>query len=123
MFSNSTLRSIFDRTFGHCHFCGDLLIFEKYALKGEDNLTGAWEADHVVQKGKGGKRSSENCLATCVRCNRLRWHRQGDDLRELIFLGLVAKDEIKKDTKVGKHLLLLKQKRVTSNEKRRRNVG
>jgi hypothetical protein len=123
MFSNSTLRSIFDKTSGHCHFCGDSLNFERYALHSEAQLNGAWEVDHVVQKGKGGRNDSENCLPSCVRCNRLRWHRKGDDLRELIFFGLVAKDEIKKGSNVGKLLLQLKEKRIQSNKRRRRNVG
>ena len=123
MFTNSTLRQIFERTSGHCHFCGDSLILEKYASKRDNESTGAWEVDHVIQKGKGGRDDADNCLPTCVRCNRLRWHRKGDDLRELIFLGLIAKDEIKKSTDVGKRLLLLHKKRITSNKKRRRNVA
>lgn len=123
MFSNSTLKLIFDRTSGHCHFCGDVLTFAKYAFKNIDDLAGAWEVDHVVQKAKEGKHSPDNCLPTCVRCNRLRWHRKGEDLRELIFLGLIAKDEIKRLSTVGQALLALKEKRITTNKKRRRNVG
>lgn len=123
MFSNFTLKSIFDRTCGHCHFCGDPLVFSKYAPKRDEDLNGAWEIDHVVQKGKGGSKSSDNCLPTCVRCNRLRWHRKGDDLRELIFLGLIAKDEIRKESDTGRVLVALKEKRIATNKKRRRNVG
>jgi 5-methylcytosine-specific restriction endonuclease McrA len=123
MFTNATLKAIFERTSGHCHFCGDPLIFKNYASKRDGELSGAWEVDHVIQKGKGGRRTADNCLPTCVRCNRLRWHRHGDDLREIIFLGLIAKDEIKKSTEVGRRLLLLKQKRERSNTKRRRNVA
>jgi len=42
-----------DRTEGHCHFCGDGLVFEKYGVNDINNLDGAWEADHVIQRGKG----------------------------------------------------------------------
>ncbi len=123
MFSNSTLKLIFDRTSGHCHFCGDPLIFGRYGFKQNDALEGAWEADHVVQRGKGGTKDHNNCLPTCVKCNRLRWHRKGDDLRELIFLGLIAKDEIKKSSEVGLSIEELKKRRIVLNTKRRRNVG
>jgi 5-methylcytosine-specific restriction endonuclease McrA len=123
MFTDLTLKLIFDRTSGHCHFCGDPLIFGKYGSRRDGDQTGAWEADHVIQRRKGGHKSAENCLATCVRCNRLRWHRRGDDLRELIFLGLIAKEEINKSTDIGKRLLLLRNKRMEMNKKRRRKVG
>ena len=122
MFTNNKLKAIFEKTEGHCHFCGDSLVLEKYGVKDINDLDGAWEADHVIQKGKGGSKDFENCLPSCVRCNRLRWHRKGDDLRELIFLGLIAKDEIKKGSTVGKLISELKNKRDESNRNRRRNI-
>ena len=115
MFTNSDLRIIFDKTNGHCHFCGDSLIFQKYGLKNIYDINGAWEADHVIQKKKGGLKDIENCLPTCVQCNRLRWHRKGDNLRDLIFLGLIANDEIRKQSDTGKHFLKLKLKRMDRN--------
>lgn len=122
MFTNNKLKAIFEKTEGHCHFCGDSLVLEKYGVKDINDLDGAWEADHVIQKGKGGSKNVENCLPSCVRCNRLRWHRKGDDLQELIFLGLIAKDEIKKGSTVGKLISELKNKRIKSNRNRRRNI-
>lgn len=122
MFTNNKLKAIFEKTDGHCHFCGDSLVLEKYGIKDINDLDGAWEADHVIQQGKGGSKNVENCLPSCVRCNRLRWHRKGDDLRELIFLGLIAKDEIKKGSTVGKLISELKNKRDESNRNRRRNI-
>ena len=98
MFSDAALKVIFDKTAGHCHFCGDPLVLKKYGWKDLDDLDGAWELDHVIQKGKSGSENAGNCLPACVRCNRLRWHRPGQDLRELLLLGLVAKDEIKKSS-------------------------
>lgn len=120
MFTYNKLKAIFEKTDGHCHFCGDSVVLEKYGVKDINDLDGAWEADHIIQKGKGGSKDAENCLPSCVRCNRLRWHRKGGDLRELIFLGLVAKDEIKKGSTAGKSILELKNKRERSNMSRRR---
>lgn len=121
MFCTKSLVAIFQKTEGHCHFCGDPLILSKYGCKDINDLNGAWEADHVIQRGKGGKKEAENCLPACVRCNRLRWHRKGDNLRELLILGLIAKDEIKKCSSIGTTISNLQIKRVSDNEKRRRN--
>jgi hypothetical protein len=117
--TNNKLKTIFSKTKGHCHFCGDPVDFDKYGCKNTKDLKGAWEADHIIQKGKGGSKSAENCLPACVRCNRLRWHRKGDNLRELLLLGLVAKDMAIKRTKLGKQIIYLKNKRLVENEKRR----
>lgn len=119
---NTKLRAVYDKTSGHCHFCGDGLVFEKYGVKDINDLDGAWEADHVIQRGKGGSKDLEHCLPTCVRCNRLRWHRDGDNLRELILLGLVAFDEVKKKSATGKKIQELKAKRIEANIKRRRSA-
>jgi len=122
MFTDSTLKAIFAKTSGHCHFCGDRLVFKRYGWKGKTALAGAWEADHVVQRGKGGRKSADNCLPACVRCNRLRWHRTGKDLREVIFLGLIALDQVKKRSEAGEELIRLKAKRLKSNQGRRRGI-
>jgi len=116
------LHQIWDKTQGHCHFCGDAVEFEKRGWRDGD-LTGYWEVDHVIQKGKGGSKSVENCLPACTRCNRLRWHRQGEAVRELLFLGLIARDEIAKSTSVGRVLAQLKDKRLAQNKLRRKNKG
>ena len=115
--SEKRLRQIWEKTGGHCHFCGDPLDFESYGSKGGDNH---WVLDHVAQKGKGGSHSLENTLAACGRCNSLRWHRRGEEIRELLFLGLIAKDEIaKKSSAIGKKLIQLREKRLADNLKRR----
>jgi 5-methylcytosine-specific restriction endonuclease McrA len=115
----SILKLIFSRTSGHCHFCGDRLIFSRRGMKKGQPEKGAWEVDHVIQKDKGGKNAVENYLPACVRCNRLRWHRKGKDLRELLLLGLIAAGEIKKGTETGKRMLELKKKRGKENRNRR----
>lgn len=107
---NTKLRSVYEKTSGHCHFCGDRLVFEKYGVKDINDLDGTWEADHVIQRGKGGSKDLENCLPTCVRCNRLRWYRDGDSLRELILLGLVAFDEVKRQSATNNQIEDLKRR-------------
>ena len=114
--TENQLRQVFDRTRGHCHFCGDPLEFE---MRGwASKLAGHWEVDHVVQRGKGGERSTANCLPACTRCNRLRWHRTGPAVRELLLLGLVAADEVKRQTRIGKALLELGRRRLDQNQAR-----
>ena len=117
--NDTTLRLIFSLTSGHCHFCGDKLFFSRRGMKKGQPEKGAWEVDHVIQKHKGGKNAVENYLPACVRCNRLRWHRKGRALREILILGLIAQDEIKKDTDTGKTIKRLKKKRQLATEKRR----
>ena len=112
---------IFEKTNGHCHFCGDAVVLEKYGYRNINSSDGAWEIDHVVQKGKGGNKSPENCLPACVKCNRLRWHRKGDNIRNLMQLGLIANDEIKKGSEIGKTVKKLFDKRLENNKKRQRN--
>ena len=56
-----TLREIWDKTNGHCHFCGDPVSFELRGWK-EGSLKGYWEVDHVIQRQKGGSKTAENCL-------------------------------------------------------------
>jgi hypothetical protein len=121
MFSERQLDEVFSRTKGHCHFCGDPLVFDSYGKP--DHVEGAWELDHVIQKGKGGSNDAANCLAACVKCNRLRWHRTGQEVRDLLFYGLMARDEIKKGTQVGKTMEELKEKRYSANVRRRRKSG
>jgi 5-methylcytosine-specific restriction endonuclease McrA len=121
MFSDNQLTEIFNRTKGHCHFCGDPLVFDSYGKA--DQTEGAWEIDHVIQKGKGGSKDASNCLAACIKCNRLRWHRTGQEVRDLLMYGLIAREEIKKKTQIGKAVEELKEKRLLANLSRRRKVG
>lgn len=113
-----TLKLIFSLTSGHCHFCGDPLIFARRGMKKDQPEDGAWEIDHVIQKDKGGKNAAENYLPACVRCNRLRWHRKGKDLREILLLGLIAKNEMKKGSVTGQKIIELKKRQEIANKKR-----
>ncbi|MCC6457464.1 MAG: hypothetical protein IT328_21085 [Caldilineaceae bacterium] len=110
------LRQIWEKTGGHCHFCGDPLEFDKYAGKEAD---GRWVLNRIAQKNKRDSDSVENCLAACARCSGLRWHRSGEELQELLYLGIIAKKEITNSTTVGKMLVQLREKRLAENESRR----
>jgi hypothetical protein len=112
-----SLREIFNKTNGHCHFCGDPINFKHLGWSARSE--GHWEADHVIQKGKGGPKTAGNCPPACTRCNRLRWHRKGDAIRELLLLGIIAMDEIKKGTAIGLQLKRLLVERPEKNEARR----
>lgn len=112
-----TLRAIFDRTTGHCHFCGDPIVFKNRGWVKFPR--GHWEVDHVIQRHKGGLKGAENCLPACTRCNRLRWHRTGDAIRDLLFLGVLAVGEIKRGTETGRQLQQLRKRRLAENLLRR----
>lgn len=113
------LAKVFLKTRGHCHFCGDEIVFEK---RGWDrDLAGRWEVDHVIQRKKKGGSSIDNYLPACTRCNRLRWSRTGASLRRVIFLGLVAKDEAyyNPGSDLGAELRRLRIERLAENLRRR----
>ena len=114
--NKSQLREIFEKTEGHCHFCGDPVQFAKRGWA--HDLDGRWEVDHVIQRAKGGSKSVENCLPACTRCNRLRWHRTGEEVRELLLLGLVAQDEIRRGSNVGVQISSLREQRLDKNRAR-----
>ena len=84
-----------------------------------DRADGCWEVDHVIQRAKGGSIRTENWLPACTSCNRLRWHRKGAALRELLVLGLIAKSEIEKLTETGKDLVRLRASQVSRTARRR----
>jgi hypothetical protein len=115
--TESQLRALYDRTIGHCHFCGDPVVFDRRGWASA--LEGYWEVDHLIQRHKGGPRAADNCLAACTRCNRLRWHRTGEAVRELLLLGLLARAEIARGSETGLRLLTLRETRLAQNELRR----
>ena len=112
------LRTIFGKTHGHCHFCGDKLMFGRRGFRGEYQK-GAWEVDHVIQRGKGGSKTAENCLPACTRCNRLRWHRSRDQLHQVMEYGLIAAREVRSGTELGQVLKQKLAKQKGQNRRRR----
>ena len=49
--TENQLLHIFERTSGHCHFCGDQLTFAKRGWKTAP-MAGYWEVDHITQRAK-----------------------------------------------------------------------
>ena len=120
---DAVARAVFEKTHGHCHFCGDKVVLENYGTKRKPYPDGAWELDHVIQRKKGGDSEVHNYLPACKQCNHLRWHRSGEQLREIIFLGLIAQDEIERGTEFGRQAKKLQAKRLVQNERRRKTNG
>jgi 5-methylcytosine-specific restriction endonuclease McrA len=113
------VRVVYDKTRGHCHFCGDKVVLGHHGKTKGHPLRGAWELDHVIQAAKGGKSNPDNFLPACWKCNRLRWHRKGRDLRRLVQLGLIANDEIKTGTELGQAIHAKFKKHKAKNKRRR----
>jgi 5-methylcytosine-specific restriction endonuclease McrA len=87
-------QKVWDTTAGTCHVCGG-------------PLGSKWQVDHVVPVQFGGPSKSTNYLPSCRECNRLRWSYRPDALRLMIRFGILAKQEIRWNTKLGKRLLKL----------------
>ena len=119
--TTAQLHAIWERTGGHCHFCGDPVDFRRRGYRHE-RIDGSWEVDHVVQRARGGAVQIANCLPACTRCNRLRWHRRGAGLRYLLELGMIARREVDRMTELGEKLIVLRSKQERQNAKRRGNL-
>jgi hypothetical protein len=80
--------------------------------------TGKW-----ITLSSGAKAERRDRIIACLlvtRCNRLRWHRTEDALRDLLLYGVIAVKEIKARSQVGKELERLKKARLDANARRRR---
>jgi len=65
--SAEVLSEIFDKTDGHCYYCGKQLAWKNYGKVGK---RGAWEVDHSRAKSKGGSDYVRNLVPACVEDNR-----------------------------------------------------
>lgn len=108
-------RIAWEKTDGHCHFCGEQMVFE--AKRGE---RGRWQIDHIYPFSRGGTDRMPNYLPICRVCNRLRWHFESKKIRELLRLGTVAFSEIKNQTYLGKRIKELYKEREEKNKQTRR---
>ena len=77
---------VFQKTSGHCHFCGDPLDFRKRGRK----YTQGWESDHVIPAKRGGLQRQGNLLPAHWRCNALRSARGYEKLKTLLRVGFIA---------------------------------
>ena len=98
---------IYAKTAGLCHICG-----------GPAGIR--WHADHVVPHSRGGRHQVDNYLPASGPCNRLRWDRAPDSIREVLQLGIYAAKHIERGTKLGRKLRDFVSRRRAANRKRRR---
>ena len=57
-FSSATKQTVWNKTDGHCYYCGDQLKpWETFSI------------DHVIPKSKGGTDELDNLVPSCRRCN------------------------------------------------------
>ena len=102
--------AIFRKTGGRCHFCGDKLNFKQRKT---------WQIDHVVQRAKGGHSALDNYLPAHRECNHLRWDRSGKEIRQVIRLGLIAGEQVRRGTELGDKLSKLLKVKLRQNRYRR----
>ncbi len=81
------------KTASRCHICG-------VKIKRSDK----WEADHVQPHSDGGSNAIDNYLASCRLCNNYRRHLLPDELQIVIKLGVFARAQIERGTKLGNEL-------------------
>lgn len=115
--SKAEKKVVWEKTNGHCHFCGKKLIFS--AKRGS---RGRWNVDHVLQKARGGDCDIRNFLAICRECNRLRWHFDSRKIRRIFRYGEIAVTEVRKGTKLGKLLKQMHESRRAINISKRKPV-
>jgi hypothetical protein len=78
-----------------------------------------WQVDHVVPHHLGGEHAEDNYLPACRICNRLRWSYSPPVLRLVIRFGLLAKQEIRRNSELGQQLLRLGRAAFRTNWLRR----
>ena len=98
---------ILSKTGECCHVCGGRIV-------------GEWQADHVIPHAHGGLHSVENYLPICAPCNRIRWFYSPELFQLIMQLGVYAKDEIRKESPLGRQLAQLTAERFAKNALRRK---
>lgn len=93
---------ILSKTDSRCHICGG-------------RVDGRWQADHVLAHSAGGVDSPDNYLAAHPVCNNYRWDYLPEEFQLILKLGVWARTEIEKNTKIGKEF----SKKFLQKEKQR----
>jgi len=65
-YSDEQLSQIYDRTKGHCHYCGKKLAWHNY---GKRYAKGGWQVDHKNPRAAGGSDYFRNLVPACIDCN------------------------------------------------------
>lgn len=93
---------VLGKTDSRCHICG-----------GE--IEGRWDADHVLAHSGGGDHSVDNYLPAHGTCNNYRWDYLPEEFQLIVKLGVWARTEIEKGTRVGRSI----ESEFTKHEARR----
>ena len=86
--SKSERQQVLSKTAGLCHICGGKV--------GE-----RWHADHVLAHSGGGGHTADNYLPAHPTCNNYRWDYLPEEFELILKLGVWARTEIEKETKIG----------------------
>jgi 5-methylcytosine-specific restriction endonuclease McrA len=90
--TNRHRRAILEKTSSRCHICGGIITDRD------------WQADHVLAHGTGGEHSLDNYLAAHSTCNNYRWHYTAEEFQWILKLGVWARTEIERQTRIGRHI-------------------
>jgi len=81
-------RQVLEKTDGRCHICGGE-VGEK------------WQADHISAHSAGGPHTTDNYLPAHPICNNYRWDYLPEEFEIILKLGVWARTQIDRETKVG----------------------
>ena len=82
---------VLQKTDGRCHICG-----------GE--ISGRWQADHVMAHSAGGEHVTENYLPAHATCNNYRWDYLPEEFELILKLGVWARTEVEQQTPAGRQI-------------------
>ena len=72
-------RKIYDKTGGHCAYCGNNLVFKNH---GKNGTRGSWHIEHVIPKAKGGSNNIRNLKPSCAGCNLEKATKTGSNYKK-----------------------------------------
>lgn len=87
--SREQRKQVLDKTDSRCHICGIEL-----------DITG-FECDHIKSFTSGGTNDINNFLPACRTCNNYRWHYLPEEFQWILKLGVWARTEIERDSRIG----------------------
>lgn len=82
---------ILAKTDSRCHLCGG-------------RIDGKWQADHVLAYSGGGQHWEDNYLPAHKFCNNYRWHYTAEEFQQILKLGVWARTQIQRLTRVGRYV-------------------
>ncbi len=79
------------------------------------DISGPWNADHVLAHSAGGKHAPDNYLPTHATCNNYRWDYLPEEFELILKLGVWARTQVDRGTVIGASI----EQGFTSHEARR----